>query len=186
MELDHIEQRKDSRDDSIENAIPVCFECHAEIHLYNADHPLGRRFSPGELKLHKAQWLRICKEFPGIFAGAPAISEAGTMERLLHEVSFNMEVADHSQDNEVGCPFEVAQFDRALADGTYALFNDELRAKLRDAYMWAKRANTYIATMLSDVSDGRLPDARIAVQKAKKPFEALDLCLRNLCFPPRT
>ena len=183
MELDHIEPRAVSDNDSIENAIPVCFECHAEIHLYNPDHPLGRRFSAAELKLHKEQWLRMCKEFPDILAGAPAVSEPGMMGRLLLEIDFNMEVATHSNDNEVGCPFEVAQFDRALTDGTYALFNEELRKKLREAYRWAKRANTFIAMMLTDISDARLPDARIAVQKAREPFEALSVCLRNLLFP---
>ena len=183
MELDHIEPRAGSHNDAIENAIPVCFECHAEIHLYNPDHPLGRRFSPDELKLHREQWLRICKEFPGIFVGAPAVSEAGMMERLLHEINFNMEVASHSQDNEIGCPFEVAQFDRALADGTYALFNDETRTKLREAYRWAKRANTFIATMLSDISDGRVRETGIAIRKAREPFEALGECLRNQLIP---
>jgi hypothetical protein len=183
MVLDHIEQRATSHNDSIDNAIPVCFECHAEIHLYNRDHPLGRRFSPGELKLHREQWLRICKQFPRNIPGGRTISEAGTIVGLLHEINFNVEVSSHSQDSEVGCPFEVTQFDRALSDGTFALFNEELRARLREAYRWAKRANTFIAMMLSDVSDGRVPDARIAVQKAKEPFEGAELCLRNLLFP---
>ena len=35
MELHHIESRSKSQNDSIENAIPLCFECHAEVQLYN-------------------------------------------------------------------------------------------------------------------------------------------------------
>jgi hypothetical protein len=176
MELDHIEPRSESNDDTIENAIPVCFECHAEIHLYNPDHPLGRRFTPAELRLHREQWLRICETFPGSIVGARTVSEAGTMERLFHEIEFNLEVAAHSQDNEVGCPFEVAQFDRALADGTYALFDDELRMKVRRAYILAKRANTFVGTMLTDPSDARMHDARLAVEKTRHPFEAVKAC----------
>lgn len=44
METDHIIPTEDGGDDSIENAIPVCFECHAEIHSYNDSHPRGRKF----------------------------------------------------------------------------------------------------------------------------------------------
>jgi len=43
----HIESPDDNSED---NAIPVCFDCHAEINSYNISHPLGRRFTPGELK----------------------------------------------------------------------------------------------------------------------------------------
>ena len=41
IELHHIEPRGDGGVDAIDNAIPVCFECHAEIQLYNDSHPRG-------------------------------------------------------------------------------------------------------------------------------------------------
>jgi hypothetical protein len=46
MELDHIEPRAEDGSDDIDNAIPVCFECHTGIHLYNNDHPHGRKYRP--------------------------------------------------------------------------------------------------------------------------------------------
>jgi hypothetical protein len=107
----------------------------------------------------------------------PRYRSPGTIERLLHEIDFNLEVAGHSDYNQIGCPFEVSQFDRALADGTYAVFHAEVRAKLREAYMWAKRATTFIATMLTDPYEGRLQEARVAVVRAKEPFEAAKACL---------
>ncbi len=39
IELDHIKPRADGGEDDIDNAIAVCFECHAEIYLYNDRHP---------------------------------------------------------------------------------------------------------------------------------------------------
>jgi len=59
IELHHIQPNEDGGDDSIENAIPLCFECHAEVQLYNDAHPRGRKFHPDELQDHKGQWLRI-------------------------------------------------------------------------------------------------------------------------------
>lgn len=70
METDHIISKDDNGDDSIDNAIPVCFECHAEIHSYNDKHPRGRKYLPEELQLHKEQWLKICSERPDMLITA--------------------------------------------------------------------------------------------------------------------
>jgi len=179
IQLHHIEFRAVSENDSIDNAIPVCLECHAEIALYNLSHPIGRRFTPGELKLHKERWLQICERFPCGLPEPSIVTEMGTITGLRHEINFDLELARHSRDNEIGCPFQVAQFDRALADGTCDLINEELRTRLFDAYRCAKRVNTFIEAMLSDVSGANLPDTRIAVQQAREPFEALEECLRS-------
>lgn len=64
MELDHIVPGEEGGPDTIDNAIPVCFDCHAEIHSYNDKHPRGRKFRPEELRQHKEQWLQICHERP--------------------------------------------------------------------------------------------------------------------------
>ena len=49
METDHITPPNEGGTDDIDNALPVCFECHAEIHCYNTDHPRGRKFTAEEL-----------------------------------------------------------------------------------------------------------------------------------------
>ena len=55
IELHHIKPRSEGGSDDISNAIPVCFDCHAEI---ESTGPRGRRFTPGELKEHKRRWLQ--------------------------------------------------------------------------------------------------------------------------------
>src|SRR6266487_3991474 len=67
IELDHMLPRADDGSSEIGNAVPVCFECHAEIHSYNDKHPRGRKFLPDELWAHKEQWLEICKNRPEVF-----------------------------------------------------------------------------------------------------------------------
>lgn len=39
----------------IDNAIPLCYNCHAEIGHYNTSHPKGQRFKPEELKIRRNQ-----------------------------------------------------------------------------------------------------------------------------------
>ncbi|HUU51135.1 MAG TPA: hypothetical protein VMW81_09300 [Nitrospinota bacterium] len=51
IEIAHIE--KGSAD--IDNAIPLCFECHSEIGRYNKEHPLGNKYRPKELKARRDQ-----------------------------------------------------------------------------------------------------------------------------------
>src|SRR3982751_1782520 len=70
IETDHIVPRSEGGDDSINNAIPVCFDCHAEIHSYNDQHPRGRKFRPEELRQHRDQWLKTCAERPEVMLAA--------------------------------------------------------------------------------------------------------------------
>lgn len=39
----------------IDNAIPLCFECHSEIGRYNLDHPRGNKYKERELKTRRDQ-----------------------------------------------------------------------------------------------------------------------------------
>jgi hypothetical protein len=56
MELHHIKQRADGGDNTFDNCIPLCLDCHAEVKSYNSHHPKGRKFTPGELIKHRDQW----------------------------------------------------------------------------------------------------------------------------------
>jgi cytochrome c553 len=60
MEVHHIVPQSEGGQDTIENAIALCFDCHAEVGSYNPKHPKGRKFSPRELMKHKEQWLKQC------------------------------------------------------------------------------------------------------------------------------
>ena len=50
IEVHHIIQKADGGKDELDNAIPLCFDCHSKIGSYNPKHPKGNKFSPGELK----------------------------------------------------------------------------------------------------------------------------------------
>ncbi|MBQ6787649.1 MAG: HNH endonuclease [Lachnospiraceae bacterium] len=53
IELHHIVQVADGGDNSVDNCIPLCFNCHAEVKSYNPKHPKGRMYTPTELKGHR-------------------------------------------------------------------------------------------------------------------------------------
>lgn len=148
METDHIEQRADSKNDSIENAIPVCFECHAEIHLYNDHHPKGRKFQPEEIREHKKQWLKICEKNPEMFIKPLQRSDIGPLHALIDELKFNKEIKTNNNVNENGCRFETKQFDRVLSEGYLSILHDDLALCLMQTYRKMKKANTTLDALV--------------------------------------
>jgi hypothetical protein len=95
METDHMKPTAKVGNDSIENAIPVCFDCHAEIHSYNLEHPRGRMFTSDELNKHKERWLRICTDQPAatFSKSLECDGEVGPIQALVDEIEFNVAVA---------------------------------------------------------------------------------------------
>lgn len=57
MELHHIQPEADGGPSSLENCIPLCFNCHAEVGHYNERHPKGTKYRPGELRRHRDAWF---------------------------------------------------------------------------------------------------------------------------------
>lgn len=53
MELHHIHQVADGGEDTIDNCIPLCLNCHADVKAYNPRHPKGRQFTESELRGHR-------------------------------------------------------------------------------------------------------------------------------------
>src|SRR5437016_6450420 len=93
IETDHIRPSANGGSDDIDNAIPVCFDCHAEIHSYNDQHPRGRKFLPAELRMHRDQWLEICRSNPATLLSPSSPSDVGPLQALIDEITFNMAVA---------------------------------------------------------------------------------------------
>jgi hypothetical protein len=147
METHHIQPEADRGSDTIENAIPVCFECHAEIQLYNDRHPRGRKFRPDELRLHKEQWLRICKETPHLLLAASRSQDVGPLQALVDELEFNIEIAARTDATRIGAPFLVAQLQRAIEGGVFSLLQEQVRAHIAGVYATLMKANANLATM---------------------------------------
>lgn len=60
IEIHHIVPHSKGGADSFDNAIPLCFDCHAEVGQYNSEHPKGTKFSYAELKRHRDNWYKTC------------------------------------------------------------------------------------------------------------------------------
>jgi len=56
IEIHHIIQKADGGEDSFENAIPLCFDCHADMRSYDHNHPKGTKYTATELTRHRNNW----------------------------------------------------------------------------------------------------------------------------------
>jgi hypothetical protein len=61
IELHHIKQSSEGGEDSYENCLPLCLDCHAEVKAYNSKHPKGRKYTEPELKQHRDRWYEKVK-----------------------------------------------------------------------------------------------------------------------------
>ena len=95
---------------NINNAIPLCFECHAEAHLYNDKHPRGRKYNSNELRRHKEQWLEICNKSTQVVTEPLEHADGGPLSSLITELEFNHRVSQIE-----GCPFETHEFKRTIS-----------------------------------------------------------------------
>lgn len=59
IEVHHIVPAAEGGTDTIDNAIALCFDCHAAAGHYNDRHPKGSKFSPQELRKHKESWFKL-------------------------------------------------------------------------------------------------------------------------------
>ncbi len=56
MECHHIVPEEADGEDTFENCIPVCFDCHADMRSYDFKHPKGNKYTESELRLHRDRW----------------------------------------------------------------------------------------------------------------------------------
>jgi len=138
LELHHID---DPANNDIENAIPLCFECHAEVKLYNPKHPKGRKYTSEELKQHRDQWVNLCKTSAAFLASVPMIVDVGPLEGLMNELEFNRPMANVSAPRDLGPIFETKQFDRCMLEGVFILIEEKVKDSLFSLYKKLKDAN---------------------------------------------
>lgn len=66
MEVHHIQKESEGGDNTGDNAIPLCFDCHADMLSYDPKHPKGNKYSQPELKRHRDNWYDKVKGNIGV------------------------------------------------------------------------------------------------------------------------
>ena len=166
IETDHIVPKEQNGSDDIDNAIAVCFECHAEIHSYNDKHPRGRKFRENELRIHKEKWIKICENHPEILTTPGWESDVGPLQALIDELEFNIKVATYHNTYEIGCMFHERQFLKAINEGAISILIENLKDQILDAYAAIGVANQLISSAINQpLGNSRSSSLNLAQKK---------------------
>lgn len=74
MEVHHIKAKSEGGKDTIENAIALCLDCHADMTSYDPMHPKGSRYTRKELVRHRDAWHKKVSGSVGLLGGAEAVA----------------------------------------------------------------------------------------------------------------
>lgn len=82
MELHHIRLHSEEGEDSFENCIPLCFDCHSEMKSYDFKHPKGTKYTPSELQRHRDNWYKKIAETGKVNFSDSTNLDLATFKRL--------------------------------------------------------------------------------------------------------
>ncbi len=100
IEVAHIEEKRKPGSSDLDNAIPLCYDCHGKIGRYRDEHPLGNKYRVEELKARRNQIYDYYTRHlvPPIDFG-PSQDLSPPKQRKLPQVGFN--ITHHGDSNPV-------------------------------------------------------------------------------------
>lgn len=123
IEIHHIIPEANSRTDEVDNGIPLCFDCHAEVESYNNYHPRGRKYTPSELKRHRDNWFELV-------ASGKVVPDSISKDQDIELIRFYSQCLDRPAFQD---PFKIEgsfeAFDKAIEDTITAINTGCLRSR---------------------------------------------------------
>lgn len=86
IEVHHIREESEGGDNTAENAIALCFDCHADMRSYDHKHPKGNKYSESELGRHRDNWNKKVEGNIGVASREEVVETDKQVYRLLVSV----------------------------------------------------------------------------------------------------
>lgn len=123
MECHHIVQEADGGDNTLENCMPLCFDCHADVKSYNDNHPKGTKYRDEELRLHRDRWFeKVSNASPSNYSEEHRELDRAVFKRIFQKLPWEGSISFIGGYNFAGFSFEsqlledLEQFDRGASD----------------------------------------------------------------------
>jgi len=89
IELHHIVHKSEGGEDTLENCIALCFDCHADMTSYDHKHPKGSKYSVAELKRHRDSWYAEKKSMHSLAVDTTKLEvDRKTFKNFLQELPY--------------------------------------------------------------------------------------------------
>jgi HNH endonuclease len=161
MECHHIVPEADGGENTFDNCIPLCLDCHGEVCAYNPRHSVGTQYGVKELKRRRDDWYAKIKASPSIQRDERHVEIDRHLFARLRERLPSTRAKHLFHDLDYGTPFP-----RMLLDLLYSLedFGHEPESEFLDA------------TLESLFAEFRF---RVHELRSNRGFERVVTCLPN-------
>lgn len=110
IEVHHIRLESEGGDNALENAISLCFDCHADMTSYDAKHPKGTKYTETELKRHRDNWYKKVAGVEGLLRPEEAATtDKKNYEHFLSLLPWNGSIHFIRHSNFAGFSFDLDQ-----------------------------------------------------------------------------
>jgi hypothetical protein len=149
MECNHIVPEAEQGPNTLENCIPLCFDCHAEVGAYNPKHPKGNKFSGSELRAHRDNWFRKVAASPALTSATNTIEvDRKVFEKIRELLPSSQAIAFIRTNNFAGFSFRMSMVDPFYEFERWARLPD---SEFLDADLEHLRSN--LAEAVEDFTD---------------------------------
>lgn len=108
IEVHHIVHRAEGGADILDNAIALCFDCHADMRSYDHKHPKGVKYTREELIRRRDDWYAVVKQNGVAPPKDPAVdSDISVFRHLLKVLPWNGSIGFIKTNNFSGFPFDL-------------------------------------------------------------------------------
>lgn len=90
MELHHIKRIASGGEDTLDNCITLCFDCHSDMGKADPKHPKGKRYTESELKEHRDRWYDKITNTPKCYQGDICCVADKDLFQLICEIFSSM------------------------------------------------------------------------------------------------
>ncbi|MCM2377834.1 HNH endonuclease [Pseudomonas marginalis] len=159
IEIHHVQPKASSGPNTYSNAIPLCFDCHADMRTYDSAHPKGTKYSEKELIGHRDAWYAKIKNTGGILELSTAATDRIVFSELTKVLPWNTGLSFMSAKKISGVPIEIESFEKLSA---FQILCEEPRFEFLDADLEGLKATLYqaITILIDAVGDHTTPSEK--------------------------
>lgn len=112
IEVHHIREEADGGPNTADNAIPVCFDCHADMRSYDHKHPKGNKYTESELQRHRNNWYEKVKGNIGVASRETVVeTDRQVYQQLVSVLPWDGSISFIRTNNFAGFSFDLSRLD---------------------------------------------------------------------------